>query len=54
MKKVTVRLSDEIVKKLEEISGRYELKDLEETLRFSTCFTIRVLERMEARKNLVR
>jgi len=50
MRKVMVRLSDEMAQKLEALSRKYELKDLEETLRFSSRFTLLTLERMEQRR----
>jgi len=53
MRRVTVRLSDEVAGRLEEVSEKYDLKDLEEALRFSACFTLKVLERLETRRTLV-
>jgi len=50
MRKVMVRLSDKMAQKLEALSRKYELKDLEETLRFSSRFTLLTLERMEQRR----
>jgi len=47
MRKVTVRLSDEMAERIEALSKKYQLKDLEETLRFSARFTILTIERME-------
>ena len=50
MRKVTVRLSDEMAERIEALSKKYQLKDLEETLRFSARFTILTIERMEEKK----
>jgi hypothetical protein len=50
MRKVFVRLSDEMANRLEAISKKYGLTDLEETLRFSARFTILTLERLEERR----
>ena len=50
MRKVTVRLSDEMVEKLEELCRRYRLRDLEETLRFSARFTLLTVARIEERR----
>ena len=50
MRKVTVRLSDEMAERIEALSKKYQLKDLEETLRFSARFTILTTERMEEKK----
>jgi len=50
MRKVTVRLSDEMVERIEALSKKYQLRDLEETLRFSARFTILTIERMEEKK----
>ncbi|MEM0328122.1 MAG: hypothetical protein QXU11_12445 [Thermoproteota archaeon] len=54
MKKVTVRLSDEMAERLEAILEKYELEDLEEALRFSARFTVKVLEKMETQKSIAR
>ncbi len=53
MRKVTARLSDEVAGRLEHMSEKYDLKDLEEALRFSVCFTLKVLERLETRRTVV-
>lgn len=50
MRKVTVRLSDEMAEKLEAISKKYGLRDLEETLRFAARFTSLTLEKIEQRR----
>jgi metal-responsive CopG/Arc/MetJ family transcriptional regulator len=50
MRKVNVRLSDEMAEKLEEISKKYGLRDMEETLRFAARFTTLTIERMEEKK----
>ena len=54
MRKVTVRLSDEMVEKLEELCRRYRLRDLEETLRFSARFTLLTVARIEERREMQR
>jgi len=50
MRKVTVRLSDEMAERIEALSKKYQLKDLEETLRFSSFYATPTTERMEEKK----
>lgn len=50
MKTIAVRLSDEMAQKLGTLSRKYELRGLEETLRFSAHFTLLTIERMEQRR----
>lgn len=50
MKSVVVRLSDEMAERVEALSKKYRLKDLEETLRFSARFTLLTIERMEEKR----
>jgi len=50
MRRLTVRLSDEMVEKLEAISKKYGLRDLEETLRFAARFTSLTLDKIEQRR----
>jgi len=52
VRKVYVSLSDEMAKRLNEISRKYGLTGLEEALRFSARFTVLTLEKLEERRRL--
>ena len=49
MRKVVVRLSDEMAAKLEVFASRHRLRDLEEAMRFAARFTLLTLQRIEER-----